>query len=106
MAASAGIAIRVQGMRRYYALLISDNRRARLVKYDDSEEQLVTKDLAIKEGEKITLRLRAEGTTITAWYNGSLLFQVEDANRPLTHGAAAFVVEEGHVSSEELVIRP
>jgi hypothetical protein len=106
MAASAGIAIRVQGMRRYYALLISNNKRARLVKYDDREEGLGIKDLTIEEGDKITLRLRAEGTTITAWYNGTLLFQVVDAKHPLTHGAAAFVLEEGHVMSEALIIRP
>jgi hypothetical protein len=106
MAASAGIAVRVQGMRRYYALLICDNRRARLVKYDDTETTLRTAELVMPEGAKLKLRLRAEGTKITAWYNDNPLFLEDDTTHPLTHGAAAFVVEEGMLMSDEFRVRP
>jgi hypothetical protein len=35
-----------------------------------------------------------------------MLFEVEDKNRPLKGGAAAFVLEEGHMMSECMVVAP
>ncbi len=106
LARSAGIAVRVQGMRRYYALLVKDGQRASLVKYDDIETVLCESAIDFLAGRPTTFRLRAQGPALNAWIDDVHLFEYRDAHRPLAHGAAAFVLEEGHLSSESLSVRP
>lgn len=106
MAKSAGIALRVQGMRRYYALLLRDSGRIELVKMDDDESILGSRELETRFGPKIRLRLRVEAAVLEAWCDGLLVFELEDRDSPLSCGAAAFVIEEGQLMSEELAVRP
>jgi ADP-ribosylglycohydrolase len=105
MAKAAGIAVRVQGLKRYYALLLRDSDRVELVKFDREEKVLASAARETRFGPKIRLRLRAEGRLLQAWIDGSPLFKVEDAAEPLDGGAVAFVVEEGQLMSDELAVR-
>jgi ADP-ribosylglycohydrolase len=106
MVKAAGIAVRVQGMRRYYALLLCDDGKARLVKALDGDTVLAERDYAWSNGVTKEFTLRAEGNRLQASIDGELLFDVEDTDRPLTGGGAAFVVEEGRIMSEAFAIRP
>lgn len=101
-----GIGIRAQGMRRYYALLLCDDNKARLIKALDGDTVLAEADLPWFYNRDYTLRLQAEGTELRAWIDGELLFQVQDEVQPLTSGAAAFVVEQGHMTSEAMTVSP
>jgi hypothetical protein len=94
--AKGGIGIRAQGMRRYYALLLCD----------DNDHVLAETDFNWQINQSYALRLQAEGLELRAWIDGELLFTVQDGERPLTGGAAAFVVEEGHMMSYSMVVRP
>jgi hypothetical protein len=104
--AKGGIGIRAQGMRRYYALLLCDDNRARLIKALDGDQVLAETDFNWQVNQSYALRLQAEGSELRAWIDGELLFIVQDEERPLTGGAAAFVVEEGHMMSYSMVVRP
>jgi hypothetical protein len=104
--AKGGIGIRAQGMRRYYALLLCDDNKARLIKALDGDHVLAEMDFSWRVDESYALRLQAEGPELRAWIDGKLLFAVQDKERPLTGGAAAFVVEEGHMMSYAMVVRP
>ncbi|MFN2142802.1 MAG: ADP-ribosylglycohydrolase family protein, partial [Candidatus Promineifilaceae bacterium] len=100
---AGGIALRVQGMRRYYALLLCDDGMARLIKAFDGDVVLGTAAHRWREEESYELRLQAQGALLRAWIDGELLFEVEDD--ALDGGAAAFVLQEGHMVSHSMTIK-
>ncbi|MBI3958032.1 MAG: ADP-ribosylglycohydrolase family protein [Chloroflexi bacterium] len=102
LAAAAGIAVRVQGMRRYYALLLCNDGKARLIKALDGDRVLAEAEFPWVYGDSHDFRLGAAGNRIQASIDGQLLFDVEDSQRPLAGGGVAFVVEEGRVMSDEM----
>ena len=106
MAESAGIGARVQGMRRYYALLLCRGGKARLVKALDGDAVLAEADFSWQFDLAYDLRLRVRGNRLRASIDGEGVFDVEDKDRPLTGGAVALVCEEGRAESELVRVRP
>ncbi len=107
---SAGIAARVQGMRRYYALLLCRDRielpaKARLVKMLDTPVGLAEVDFPWEFGETHALSLEVVGATLRAWIDGDLLFMATDA-QPLTGGAVALICEEGRTATNVVRVQP
>jgi hypothetical protein len=105
-AARAGLAARVQGMRRYYALVLCGDGFARLVKESDGTSVLAERDLGIEEYVGYECRLEVEGQRIVASIDGAPLFSVVDAERPLESGALALLVAEGSLSCDEVRVGP
>ena len=123
---SAGIAARVQGLRRYYALLVCSDGKARLVKALDGNTVLAEADFAWQFGEApgplaqgpLVLRpkdegqrahdlsLEVAGTRLRAWIDGQQLFDVDDTDRPLTGGGVALVCQEGRTATQTVTVRP
>jgi len=106
MVKAAGIAARVQGMRRYYALLLCSDGKARLLKALDGNTVLAEADFAWEFGETYDLSLEVVGTRLRAWVDGQQLFEVDDADRPLTGGGVALICEEGRTATEIVTVRP
>jgi len=107
---SAGIAARVQGMRRYYALLlcrdgIESPAKVRLVKMLDTPQVLAEVDFPWTFGEMHELSLEVAGVTLRAWLDGAVLFAVTDA-QPLTGGAVALICEEGRTATNVVRVQP
>ncbi len=107
---SAGIAARVQGMRRYYALLLCHDgvdvpAKARLLKMLDTPQVLAEVDFPWTFGKTYTLSLEAGGPTLRAWIDGALLFAVTDT-QPLGGGAIALVCEEGRTATNVVRVQP
>jgi len=97
---AAGVAVRVQGMKRYYALLLCDDQKARLIKALDGDTILAEADFAWNLGEAYDLKLAVQDQTLTAMIGDTELFTVEDTDQPLTSGGIALVCEEGRVATE------
>jgi len=106
MAEAAGIAARVQGLRRYYALLLRRGGRARLVKALDGEGVLAEVAFPWAFGERHQLGLEVVGSRLRAWIDGHELFDVHDVDRPLTGGGVALVCEEGRTATDAVTVRP
>ena len=106
MVESAGIGARVQGMRRYYALLLCRGGKARLLKALDGDAVLAEADFAWCFDVAYDLRLRVQGNRLRASIDGAEIFDVEDGDRPLEGGAVALVCEEGRTGSEVVRVRP
>jgi len=111
MVTSAGIAARVQGMRRYYALLLCNDGTdghpmARLVKALDGNMVLAETDFAWEFGETHDLSLEVVGSHLRAWIDGQQLFEVDDADRPLAGGGVALICEEGRTATQVVKVRP
>ncbi|MBV9864184.1 MAG: ADP-ribosylglycohydrolase family protein [Abitibacteriaceae bacterium] len=106
LVASAGIAARVQGMRRYYALLLCDDGKARLVKALDGQHTLAQTNFPWKFGEAHDLNLQVAGNRITGCIDGRLMFDVRDTNHSLSGGGIALLCEEGRMATDEVRVQP
>jgi hypothetical protein len=104
LATTAGIAARVQGMRRYYALLLVDKNKARLVKTLWGDTILTEVDFPWEQDTDYLLCLQVQETRLRVWVGGHLLFDVEDKDNSLDGGGAAFVLEAGHIMSQALEV--
>jgi ADP-ribosylglycohydrolase len=103
---NAGIAARVQGMRRFYALLLGEDGKVRLVKALDGDKVLAEAPLAWEFGGDYDLRLSVEGNSIAGYVDGIEVVRAEDSDRPLRGGGIALVIEEGRMSTDEVRVRP
>lgn len=106
LSASAGIGARVQGMRRYYGLLLRPGNKACLVKALDGETVLAEANFAWDFDGTHDLKLAVAGNQIKGWVDGELLFDVTDADRPLTGGAVAIIAEEGTLEAGDIFVKP
>jgi hypothetical protein len=106
LCAAAGIAARVQGMRRYYALLLRAGKKAALVKVLDDETVLAEGNFDWKLEGSYELKLRVQRSHVQGWIDGRLLFDLQDTNRPLDCGGIALVLREGCLSSDAVTIQP
>ena len=103
---AGGIAARVQGMRRYYALLLQAGNKVRLIKALDGDTVLTEANYDWRVNQEYTLRMQVEGNHLRGWVNEQLLFDPEDETRPFMGGGVAYVVEEGHISSQAMAVKP
>lgn len=103
---AAGLAAFVQGMRRYYALLLCDDHKARLVKALDGDKVLAVVEYSWQYGQRHAFALTASGQSITASLDGLPIFEVRDVDGPLTGGSVALVVEEGRITCDAVTVRP
>lgn len=106
LATAAGIAARVQGMQRYYALLLCADQKVRLVKALDGDTVLAERDFPWHFGATYALDIVIGGNTIRAAVNGQEVFDIEDNERPLAGGGVALVIEEGRLACEAVTIAP
>jgi hypothetical protein len=103
---AGGVGIRVQGMRRYYGLLLARDGKARLVKVLDGEKVLAEAEMPWQFDQSYDLRLSAKGIRLQGWVDGRKLIDVDDGDRPLSCGAAALICEEGHMAAGEVTVVP
>lgn len=104
--AAGGLAARVQGLRRYYALLLGSDQCLRLVKALDGEKVLAEAALGVDWGHAYDLRLRVCGSRLQAFLDEQRLFDVEDTAGPLLGGGIGLVVREGCLTADTVAVRP
>jgi ADP-ribosylglycohydrolase len=104
MARRAGVAIRVQGLRRYYALMVCEDGFIRLARRRD-EESVTLAEAAMKWAGGATLEffLSASGGRLRGSVNGQNL---EADNDDLQSGAIALVCDEGTIGTSAVLVRP
>jgi ADP-ribosylglycohydrolase len=109
LAKAWGLAARVQGRERYYALMFDavDGGSVKLVKRDHEETILANDRFAWELDRPYTLELRLRDTKIEALVDGKELFSVRDeANLPLQGGAVGLVVDAGSISTQAVHVSP
>lgn len=106
LAGAVGLAARVQGLRRYYALLLCAGGVARMVKALDGTRILAEHVIDWRLGASYELSVRVAGRRIQGRIDGLLLFDLEDVERPLAGGAVALIVEEGRLSCDAVRVEP
>jgi hypothetical protein len=106
MFSAAGLGARVQGMRRYYALLMRDESCVQLVKALDGERVLAETPFAWQFGRTYTLGLQVKGNHLVASVDGQTLLDYEDQDNPLMGGAIALICEEGRYGCDSVSVQP
>lgn len=110
LAKGAGVGARVQGLRRYYALLVASDGSARLVKrYDEVEQVVAQADISWVLDRTYRLSLRVEGADLIGLVDGVELLRFtddRDGSPALATGAIALVVDEGRVLFGPVRVRP
>ena len=107
LAQYAGVGIRVQGLRRYYAALLVRPGLFRLVRvYDDSVAILA--EMAFEWSFESRYEIAAEvvGRSIAVSVGGAALVAHDDDPRALENGGAALIINEGACSCDEVRVRP
>lgn len=104
MVARAGLAARVQGMRRWYGLLLCADGQAQLVKSLDGEQVLAEAAYEWVLDRTYQLELTVSGADLVASVDGKELFRAHDGD--LATGGIALVADEGTVSVDEVAVRP
>lgn len=105
LGAACGLAARVQGLRRYYALLLMAGGQARLVRMYDTESVLAEAPLQVEWGRPYHLRLRVTGRCLQAFLDGRPLFDLEDSASPLAGGGIGLLCAEGCLSADSVAVR-
>jgi ADP-ribosylglycohydrolase len=106
MAAAAGLAARVQGLRRYYALVLVKGGKLRLIKSLDGERVLAETDFPWQFRETHQLQLDLADNRIAASIDGKQVFDLVDVDRPLLDGAVGLVIEAGCTATHRVVVHP
>ena len=98
LATSGGIAVRVGGMRRSYALILCDDGMARLVKARDGDTILAETAFPWDLDWPYALALEAHGSHLRGWIDDALIFDIVDDEKPLIGGGVGLVITEGTLS--------
>lgn len=100
-----GLAARVQGLTRHYALLAGEDGQARLVRRAHTETVLATAPFPWKARTFATFELALRGSRITASLDGQVIGEVDDSEG-LDAGGIGFAVTSGRAEAQNLVIEP
>jgi ADP-ribosylglycohydrolase len=106
LARNAGLAARVGGLRRWYALLLCDDGFARLVKDREGLTVLAKTPFAWELDRAYRLSLAVRGNAIAATINGEEVLAAEDETDPLPAGGVGLMVSEGTLSSGPVHVEP
>lgn len=105
LAVSAGIAARIGGMRRYYALLLHERGVVQLVKCVNQLEVLAELPFAWEADRDYAVTLTVQGNVLTGTVDG-ITITATDAQGTLQGGSAGLVVETGTIVSGPITITP
>jgi hypothetical protein len=103
-AKSFGLAARVQGLTRYYALMLEANQTLRLIRNYDGVQALAELPFRWSWSECYLFNLGVNGTTIVCSINGSELIRYDDPDGVLLDGGIALVCEEGLIMTDEVKV--
>lgn len=108
LGSSAGLAARVQGLRRYYALVLEAGDHLRLVRVRDDERTVLAEATCRWSLERPReLELQVEGQRLIGLVDGSKLLDVEDDHpHALRDGGIGMVIVEGAISTDEVRVVP
>lgn len=99
-----GVALRVQGLRRYYGVRLTRTGKLQLVRVkDEAVTVLAEKDFSLEFEKKLAITASVRGKTISAEVAGVSISAEDDA---FANGGVGLVVHEGALSADFVTIAP
>ena len=102
---SFGLAMHVQGLNRYYALLLDRAGKAQLVKVLDKPIVLAETEFAWNLDQTYTFEMFHKAGVLHACVDGAELFVVEENDPLLSTGAVGVIVKEGRILIKAVNLR-
>ena len=108
LGSSAGLAARVQGLRRYYVLLLEAGGWARLIKVRDDVRTVMAEAHYPWALEKpAALALALNGREIVGTVDGGVTLRATDtSDMPFANGGVGLVITEGALSTDQVEVQP
>ena len=107
LAEHMGVGVRVQGLRRFYAVLLERPDKLILVRVRDGARTILAEASFAWSFEKPrTFVVEANGRKISAIVDGVHLTARDDTEEVLMDGGVALIIEGGAASTDEVVIAP
>jgi ADP-ribosylglycohydrolase len=104
---TGGLAVRVQGLRRFYALVFTAAKTLRLLKVVDDQEAVMCEmpfDWQVWHTYQLSLEVKDEH--LHAWVDKTMVFEVDDPASALNEGAIGLLVEEGNMMADWVKVEP
>jgi ADP-ribosylglycohydrolase len=106
MCKAGGIGARVQGMKRYYALLC-DTEKTRLVQTLEGKDTVLAEaDQGWTFGRSYELTLKVVGNKLTGLVDGKVVVEAADPDNAFTGGAIALISEVGRIGCAYAEVKP
>ena len=107
LAEQAGIGVRVQGLRRFYAILLVRSNVLRLVRARDGETTVLAETPFEWSFERpYHFIVETEGQTIEVTVDGVRLAARDKSEGAIANGGVALIIEGGAASSDEILVAP
>lgn len=104
---SGGLAVRVQGLTRHLALVLTDHGAVELVRQvHDRREVLDRAPFDLRWGQPVALELVVRGDRVEGRVDGLLVLSARDGAAGLVGGGVGLVCEEGCLSSSAITVGP
>lgn len=100
----AGVAARVQGLTRFYALLVTLDQKVQLVKSVHAESVLAEAEFNWTLGDTLNMSLHVNGDALVGEINGAVVLTATDA--ALDSGAIGLVVADGRTATNTVTVAP
>lgn len=106
MSQAGGVAVRVQGMQRYYALLL-DRDSTKIVRTFEGQDTVLAEVMTGWEfGQPYDLNLKVEDNRLVGSINGQVVIEAEDPDRMYVGGGIALISEVGRIGCDHVEIQP
>ena len=102
-----GLAVRVQGLRRYYAARVTREGLLQIVRVRDEETRVLAETpFALAFETPIALRVTVAGSRIAATADGATLEAEDASSERLRDGGIGLLIAEGALSTDEVRVGP
>ena len=101
---TGGLAVRVQGLNRYYGLVINSSNKLQLIKVINEVNVLKEIEFNLEYFKNYKLSLKIKDNVLSAYLENKLVLEYEDKNNLLDSGAMGLIVEDGTLVTDEIVV--
>ena len=102
LATRAGIAARVQGLTRFYALMVTRDQKVQLVKSLHQESVLAESEFGWSFGDTLHMSLGVDGDELWGEINGQVVLSARDSS--LDSGAIGLVIADGRSATHKVEV--
>jgi hypothetical protein len=104
MCQAGGVAVRVQGMRRYYALVVDQERASITRAFEGEDTVLAEAETGWAFGSSYTLKLEVQGSQLAGSIDGRTILRTRDPENAYTGGGIALICEAGRIGCDQVKV--
>ena len=101
---TGGLAARVQGLNRYYGLVINASNKLQLIKVINEPKVLKEIDFDLEYYKDYKLSLKVEDNKLSGYLDNKVVLEFTDNSDVLENGAMGLIVEDGTMVTDEVIV--